>query len=347
MMVKKIDLPALDLWIAGLIEQYETIGVQANADDFIFATLKRASDLRLDYDVTILPPKMLFQPQWEELLTYTETEGYQSVIDSTPFVIVGVHPYDLVAISQMDEIFYQNNPDLRYCSRRENATIVAVDVQNISPNTFAGFMGTAYVTEGYDILLTRIGEHYLVDAATEKGHAILGSVAQADDAVDADLDRRRKVWEDNNKRLRRRELRADPSTWGKLLDESYEHPVWDEKARLCFSCGSCTLVCPTCYCFDIRDDVGWDLRRAQRSRVWDGCMLRDFTAVAGGLNFRKDVVARYRHRYYRKGKYVPDRIGGRIACIGCGRCITACVANIANPVEIFNRLAEDRSWKKR
>jgi ferredoxin len=71
-------------------------------------------------------------------------------------------------------------------------------------------------------------------------------------------------------------------------------------------------------------------------------MLNDFAAVAGHINFRKDKAARFRHRYYRKGKYVPSKIGGQIACVGCGRCITACVANIANPVEIFNRLAEDK-----
>ena len=71
-------------------------------------------------------------------------------------------------------------------------------------------------------------------------------------------------------------------------------------------------------------------------------MLADFATVAGNLNFRKDRSARFRHRYYRKGKYVPAKIGGQIACVGCGRCITACVANIANPVEVFNRLAEEK-----
>ena len=127
-----------------------------------------------------------------------------------------------------------------------------------------------------------------------------------------------------------------------IAPKAYSHPLWEEMAKLCFSCGSCNLVCPTCYCFDVREEVNWDLSSGQRFRLWDGCMLADFATIAGNLNFRKDRADRYRHRYYRKGKYVPAKIGGKIACVGCGRCITACVAKIANPVEVFNRLAEEK-----
>ncbi len=340
MILKKVTRGELHEWVDEVIAARRTYGVQSKSDQFAFAPLKRASDLRLDYDVTILPPKTFFQPQWEDLITYRGDEGYQSVIEAEPFVLLGVHPYDLVAVSQMDEIFSQSKPDIRYLSRRESATLVAVDVQSPSRHTFAGYMGTSSVDRGYDILLTRMGDEYLVDIATERGREIMGRLERLRDAAESWLDQRMMVWEHNQGALRAHQLRADPSTWPDLLEKSYEHPVWEEKARLCFSCGSCTLVCPTCYCFDIREDVGWDLETRRRYRVWDGCMLQDFARVAGGLNFRKDAAARYRHRYYRKGKYVPEKLDGQIACVGCGRCIQACVANIADPVEVFNRLAE-------
>ncbi len=342
MTLKKIDTGALHDWVDDLIRKQKTVGVQAKNDQFVFAPLKRASDLRLDYDVTILPPKVYFQPQWENLLTYRKDEGYQSVIEAEPLVLLGVHPYDMTAIHQMDEVFSQSPPDIRYLSRRENATIVVADVQRASRHTFAGYMGTSSIDSGYDILLTRIGDEYLVDIATEKGESAIGTLAGASDADESWLEQRELIWEHNRNDLRQHKLKAGPSTWPELLEKSYEHPVWAEKAKLCFSCGSCTLVCPTCYCFDIREDVGWDLKSGHRARVWDGCLLQDFARVAGDINFRKDVVARYRHRYYRKGKYVPSRIDGQIACVGCGRCIQACVANIANPVEVFNRLAEGK-----
>jgi ferredoxin len=87
--------------------------------------------------------------------------------------------------------------------------------------------------------------------------------------------------------------------------------------------------------------VNWDLKTGQRQRAWDGCQLDGFTKVAGEHEFRKSREARFRHRIYRKGKYVPAKIGGQIACVGCGRCVSACLPDIANPVSIYNRLIED------
>lgn len=342
MSIKKIDLGTLNEWVEGLIGRQRIIGAQANGHRFVFGPLTKAADLRLDYDVTILPPKSFLQPPRETVLTFKTGVGYESVIDAEPFVLFGVHPYDMVAMAQMDEIFSQENRDVHYMTRRENATVVGVDVQKVSPDVFAGYMGTSYVEDGYDVLLTKIGDDYIVDAKTEKGEALMYGLADAPDASESWLEQRRLVWEYNKQRLRKHELIAEPSRWPELLEDAYEHPLWEERAKLCFSCGSCNLVCPTCYCFDVRDEVNWDLQSGERVRVWDGCMLSDFATVAGNLNFRKDRAERYRHRYYRKGKYVPPKIGGQIACVGCGRCITACVANIANPVEVFNRLAEDK-----
>lgn len=125
-----------------------------------------------------------------------------------------------------------------------------------------------------------------------------------------------------------------------LLEAGMNHPVWEEKAERCYSCGSCNLVCPTCYCFNVRDEFDWDMESGRRVREWDGCMLASFAAVAGGHNFRSSKTARYRHRYLRKGLYAPRRVTNEISCVGCGRCITACTAKIANPVDVFNRLLE-------
>jgi heterodisulfide reductase subunit C len=157
----------------------------------------------------------------------------------------------------------------------------------------------------------------------------------------ADALSKRKAVQDKNKvALNKHPLECKPAFIPKLLEKGYNHPVWEEKARLCYSCGSCNQVCPTCYCFDVQDRVNWDLKGGVRQRAWDGCLLEDFATVAGNHNFRKDRAARFRHRMYRKGKYVPAKIGGQIACVGCGRCVSACTAHIANPVEVYNTLLE-------
>jgi len=342
MSVKKISVNQLDDWVDSLVKQQKVVGVTAKDDRFVFAPLIQAKDLRLDYDITIIPPKSYLQPPKEPILTFKSGVGYESIVDSEPFVLFGVHPYDLVAILQMDDIFSRDHYDVHYMTRRANTTIVAVDVQKVSRDIFAGYMGTSHVENGYDVLLTRIGDDYIVDAKTDKGEALIEGISQVPDASESWIEQRTLVWEHNKQRLRKHELKAEPSKWPQLLEDAYEHPVWEERSKNCFSCGSCNLVCPTCYCFDVRDELNWDIETGQRSRFWDGCMLTNFATVAGNLNFRKSVVDRYLHRYYRKGKYVPSKINGQIACVGCGRCITACVANIANPVEVFNRLAEGK-----
>lgn len=339
MNIVKFNSTELQAWVTALLNHNRIYGIQAKDDKFAFAPLARAADLRLDYDVAVTAPKSYFQPSPEILLNFSAPFEFKSVFDREPFVLLGVHPYDMAAINQMDKIFESGVYDAHYLERRRRAVIIGCDVQNASKNVFAGCMDTAVVKKGFDALLTRIGDDYLAEAMTAAGAQLLAPAKDAKPADAASLRNREQVWEKNRKTLRRHELKVALPDLPSLLEKSYDHPVWEEKAEKCFSCGSCNLVCPTCYCFDVRDETQWDLRQGVRSRFWDGCMLKDFAAVAGGYNFRKSRAERYRHRYYRKGKYVAEKIG-EISCIGCGRCISACVTKIANPVEVYNRLLE-------
>ncbi|MCE5185658.1 MAG: 4Fe-4S dicluster domain-containing protein [Planctomycetaceae bacterium] len=314
------------------------VGVQAKGDRFAFDDLKSAQDLRLDYDVTILPPKKYVLPQQENLLTFQVNGQSQSVCHQQKTVLIGVHPYDMAAINQMDMLFSQGEYDVHYMNRRKQITVIACDVARPSPNVFASSMNTATIDHGYDMLVTNIGSSYVVEVATDKGKELLSLMNGARDASQNDLGARKAVWDKNEGWLNQHKLDCKPSFLPKLLEKSYQHPVWEEKARLCYSCGSCNQVCPTCYCFDVQDEVNWDLKTGCRYRAWDGCLLQNFATVAGDHNFRKKRADRFRHRLYRKGKYVPAKIDGQIACVGCGRCITACTAKIANPVEVYNEL---------
>jgi sulfhydrogenase subunit beta (sulfur reductase) len=339
MSIQKINEEGLRTWVAGMIKQQPVFGIQARGDKFDFAPLEDPRALRLDYDVSTNPPKKYFQPPKEDLVRF-DAQGFKSVSHNQPFVLLGVHPYDVAAIAQMDKLFDLGNHDARYFSRRQNATIIACDVQNASKNVFAGCLGFASVDKGFDILLTKINDGYLVDSRTEKGNALCGQLNQAREAGDSDLKEREGVWQKNKALLQKHSLKATTEQVTAALGKAYDHPVWEEKAALCFSCGSCNLVCPTCYCFDVQDDLNWDMKSGVRYRCWDGCMLEHFAKVAGEHNFRKNKAERYRHRYYRKGLYVPQKIN-EFSCVGCGRCISVCVSHIAHPVEVFNRITED------
>ncbi|MCK4887325.1 MAG: 4Fe-4S dicluster domain-containing protein [Planctomycetes bacterium] len=341
MSTKKLSKDDFQSFITRLISTERAYGIQTKDEAFDFAPLEAAEDLRLDYDVSLQPPKKYFQPPVETLLDFEVGGAFKSVIDNEPFVLIGVHPYDMIAINQMDELFSQDNYDTHYMTRRKNATIIAVDVVTPSKNVFASSMNTATVDKGFDILLTDIGDSYVIEAATDKALTLIAGAENIIDATKDDLDARQKIWDKNSKGLNKHELKCKPSYLPKLLDKAYDHPVWEEKAKTCFACGSCNQVCPTCYCFNVFDEVDWDIKKGQRKREWDGCLLSGFTKVAGEHEFRDKQADRFRHRLYRKGKYVPAKIGGQIACVGCGRCVNGCLPGIANPVDIYNRLVDD------
>ena len=179
MSIKKLSKKDFESFVDSLIKTEKVIGVQAQGDKFNFAALASAKDLRLDYDVTLRPPKQFIQPNVETLLTFETGGAYKSQYDHEKFILIGVHPYDMVAINQLDELFSQENCDTHYLTRRNNATIIACDVATPSKNVFASSMGTATVHKGYDVLLTDIGDGYVAEAATEKGETLLAKATAA------------------------------------------------------------------------------------------------------------------------------------------------------------------------
>ncbi|HHJ53766.1 MAG TPA: hypothetical protein ENJ89_11270 [Caldithrix abyssi] len=124
----------------------------------------------------------------------------------------------------------------------------------------------------------------------------------------------------------------------------YQSNVWQKVAERCVGGGTCNLLCPTCYCFDGRDEVELDIDSGKRQRFWDGCMLNHFAEVAGGEDFRDKLHLRTRHRLFRKFKYITEK-SGTIFCVGCGRCTKYCPADISL-VEIINSLVDDYNQKQ-
>ncbi len=126
----------------------------------------------------------------------------------------------------------------------------------------------------------------------------------------------------------------------RLFEETFDSGVWAKVGERCLSCGNCTNVCPTCYCFDVLDEPELDLTRGRRIRVWDSCQNESFAKVAGGESFREKRLDRKRHRFNRKFKYPVDRYG-RTFCTGCGRCSRTCMAKI-DLKETISALIDER-----
>jgi ferredoxin len=69
-------------------------------------------------------------------------------------------------------------------------------------------------------------------------------------------------------------------------------------------------------------------------------MLSSFATVAGGENFREDKKERLKHRIYRKFDYLMKKHNQSV-CVGCGRCVRACLAEIS-PKKIVQSITGEK-----
>jgi formate hydrogenlyase subunit 6/NADH:ubiquinone oxidoreductase subunit I len=257
-----------------------------------------------------------------------------------PTVVLGVHTCDLHAIQLLDRVFEQGYPDQHYLRRRARVTLVSIEcLKPCMQHSFCKSMGTLSVTEGFDLHLTDLGDDFAVDVGTEEGEALLAGFGQARKANEDDYRHVTRVIGEKWPRFPLR-LDFDVTELPSLLSTSYDSKLWDELGERCLACGMCTNVCPTCYCFNVQDEVDFTLSAGKRFRVWDSCQLDRFATVAGGHNFRASRANRQRHRFFRKGKYQTDAYG-LVGCVGCGRCAQACLVHIT-PVDTFNGLYQRR-----
>lgn len=334
-------------FVEGLIldDELEVVGPTARGESFVFKELESAEDLRLDYDCTILPPKKYFLPVYEVMRKFdlSDPRGKKVPAMEKTRVILGMHPYDIVAVNQMDKYFLNELHDSNYRERRVNTIIIGLNVVNVSKKAFFGAMGTGRVSEGWDLMLTDLGDKVAVEVGTERGAKL---IEKCDNLMEAGPEVEASVADVVDRAISKskRGLKVPPEAWHDLIRDNPDSPVWKEKSEKCLSCGTCTLVCPTCFCYDMVDGVDIKMSGGHRVRTWDGCMLRSFTEVAGGEVFRDTPEKRYRHRFNRKANYLPDMLGF-IACVGCGRCSTQCVPDIADPVQFINDLYDSAKSK--
>ena len=342
MSFRVITPQAMSHFVAALQGRFRVVGPQPVDGQYLFGDVESPDDLHLDYTQTVLPPKKYLLPQREELLRF-KLDGSQieRAFDGPPTVVLGVHTCDLHAIQLLDKVFSAGYADQPYRQRRENTLLIGVEcLRPCTQHSFCKSMGTLTATNVFDLHLTSLGQEYAVDIGSERGRALLDEHAETRPAADDDFKRLNAVMAEKWSRFWYR-LDFDVGELPSLMRVSYTSRVWEELGQRCLACGSCTVVCPTCYCFNVQDEVDFALLAGTRARVWDSCQLDEFATVAGGHNFRSSRAARQRHRFMRKGLYQTDtyHLPG---CVGCGRCAQACLAHIT-PVDTFNALYHERT----
>jgi len=337
--MKKV-MPRGEFWalMGDLVTERTVIGVvEKSPGQYVFDRLKSIDQVPRDYRPTLLPPKKYLLPQFEPLFRYRRDNGKMELVENVEDVILfGVRPCDITGLGIITERMLSDHEDSIVKARREHMTIIGWDCQHpCDEHSFCESTGSLNPDYGYDLLVRDLGDRaVVVETGSPAGDRLIKDVGrhlnESDQARLADYLAKRTV-------SFPRRLAIPISEAPLLLWSQANAPYWEELAKKCYSCGSCTNVCPTCYCFDVQDHLELDLVHGSRSRSWDSCQLDEFATVASGENFREDRRKRVVHRLERKFNYQYTRTG-QSHCVGCGRCARQCLVHI-DPKEIVNTLA--------
>lgn len=275
--------------------------------------------------------KHFLRPSPLVLFTVKKTEDgpeFDYRTDTEKLAVFDIRRCDLRALKILDNVYLnQQHPDTYYLSNRENLFLVGVDCLEASAVCFCGSMVDIEETYGADLFITELDEGFLVETLSQKAEKLLEGL-NLTAASEEDIQRRNAVRERFVQTLKKS---LNTQNLKEILYKNIENPYWEEIGRRCLSCTNCTQVCPTCFCFDIKEINSLDLSRSERVVVWDSCFNQQFATVHR-FNIRDTVASRYRQWLMHKMAYWQDQFGD-LGCVGCGRCITWCPAKIDIQIE--------------
>ena len=302
-----------------------------------FAKYENGVEVDINTLQTVKSAKDFFFPQSEDMMSFKtdgkniEIKDARQVVDT--FVIFGVRACDVKSFEVLDKVFLAEPVDTMYKQKRENGIIFTLSCNNPHSSCFCKNFGIDAANPMGDVDCHIVADYLYLDAKTEKGRDILNKLTVLEDADS-------KVVEENKAEIVEK-INALPFSnldlsvfKGENLMPLFNRPEWDELSKACLGCGTCTFVCPTCQCFDIRDfktNSG-----VVRFRCWDSCMYSEFTKMAAE-NPRTTQLQRFRQRFMHKLVYYPSKNDGLYSCVGCGRCVKKC-PQMLNIVKVIKKL---------
>ena len=335
--MRKISLEKLDLLfaeIASAQKLYLPVDTAAGAKFEEWTEGKKLSDALN----TVRSAKDFFFPQTENLVDFKMEGKNIEIIDTRSecedFVVFGVRACDVKSFEILDRVFLVDPVDTYYQNRRQHGTIVSMACNKPSETCFCGTFDIDAASPEGDLVCYKTEDALYLDAKTEKGEKLLAALTSLTEECDSTAaDAQKELIRSRLDKLPLKGLKKDTFGDGKT-SKFFDAPEWAELSETCLGCGTCTFVCPTCQCYDIKDfDTGHGIKRF---RCWDSCMYSDFTRMAHG-NSRNSQLERFRQRFMHKLVYYPTNNDGLFSCVGCGRCLSRCPINM-NIVKVMKKL---------
>ena len=333
--IAKENLSALFQLIAGNQELYLPVNISGQVN---FAAWTKDAVVDLDALKSVKSPKDAFFPQSETLYTCVKDGKKIKIqpeeLQNQNFVVFGMKACDVKGVEVLDRVFLTDPVDTFYAARRAHGTIVAMACHEPEETCFCKVFGIDCAEPVADVATWMVDGELYWKALTEKGEALTETVKSLFvDADEAKVEEAKTAIRAIVEKLPYSNLSLEG--WnGDVLTEKFNSKVWEELYKPCLACGTCTFVCPTCQCYDIKDYTTGN--GVQRYRCWDSCMYSDFTMMAHGNN-RNSQMQRFRQRFMHKLVYFPANNDGMYSCVGCGRCVEKCPAslNIVKVIKAF------------
>jgi sulfhydrogenase subunit beta (sulfur reductase) len=314
-MTKILGKKELESWLSGIMRE-RTLVAPRHVDDLVlFRPVESVDEIAFDFLTTNLSPKEIFFPRTDTLFTVEPKDGDMEVIPATieqETVIFAIRPCDARGIAILDGPYLDDPADSLWAQHRNRTTMIGLTCTKPAPQCFCTSVGSApNDSSNVDIMLTEIDDGYAVECITEKGEKLLQGAQLKESDVTPPV------------------TPCDTSVPAEgiveALQKVFDAPYWSQLADRCLHCNICSYVCPTCYCFDIRDRT--DKGKIERIRTWESCQSKGFTRIAGGHDPRAEKGTRLRQRFCHKLLYFAQQFG-TINCTGCGRCVVSCPVNI-------------------
>ena len=302
-MERVISLPDFDKLLQRLSEKTRVIVPVKTSKGFYYKEYAGSYDF--SFVQTLNTPKDWLLPKKELLFAYEKNKPKPNY-DAKRTIIFGVKPCDLHGILVLDKILEY---DVYYRKRREKTIIIGLDCAEGDAHCFCTSVGT-HLPVNYDAFMKPVAEGFLVKGKTKKADMVMryNYFKRTGKKLVPSIPIKKKKW--NAKNITEK------------LNQKFKDKLWEELAKRCVECAKCTAVCPTCYCFLIKEN------ERGRWREWDSCQFRQFTRVAGYFIFRDGLKSRVRHRFYHKFHYARGD-EGLIECVACGRCSRTCPVDIS------------------
>ena len=310
----------------------------AGKTNFAFWTEDAEPDL--DTLKTVKSPKDAFFPQSETLYT-CRREGQKLRVEpeelvNQDFVVFGMKACDVRGVQVLDQVFLKDPVDSFYAARRHHGTIVSLACHAPEESCFCKVFGIDCAAPEGDVATWIVGGFLYWQPQTKKGEALTELVSDLlEEAESGPVEQEQEAIRAIVEQLPYTSLSLEGWNGGATA-EKFDDPRWEQLYKPCLACGTCTFVCPTCQCYDIKDyDTG---KGVQRYRCWDSCMYSDFTMMAAA-NSRTTQMQRFRQRFMHKLVYFPANNDGMYSCVGCGRCVEKCPAhlNIVKVIKAFEK----------